>query len=846
MRKRFGYSLPVFLDDSLWPSGWQSSCSHQGSASTFAQHPGVGYLVSIPSCTVSSTGICNHVGNYGDGHLATLSCPVACTSIQVDLLGPPVFDATPGANSLVGLTPNVVPVQVQTVDGSVSMFQSLNMAPMFCHGNRQSTTNQAENLGVNTGNTSTTNQPENLSVNTGNTTYAPMVLDFSVGRTLHAADSGADADGDTINLHSNRAPLRSGVRNSVASRPRIPNGQSPTGNPNGPPMREPVHQALRNSAASRPRIPNGQSSTGNPNGPPMREPVHPAQQQGAPLEYAYFGRCDQLFRTARDKLLDADIPNFHIRLFGVVGANQYELPVGDSIGAIVYEGGPESMTDYDVVIERHSREPESVNKLHPRYMSLQFPLLFIYGEEGYHLRLTLKNLLPDDQREEKKMSMKVFYAYQLKMSLTVETEPPSKTATSAVVLQRAFAYLNELNPTDNSKFIQVRVYRKWTAMKVPSRIPTAFSCMLLDKKGFAIQANADLKEKDRFDKDLQINCVYKIQGFGFDKTDNWGKTLDNDFTLCFGKYTQIDLLQDSDYPYHYFNFAAFNELSARLEKNNPILTGTIANRIMYNQANTVAPRLEVQTERLTDWEQERNRNRVPLGTLLQIDPNTQQRVLFTQDAMILRIDTAHEWYYQKCDECGGKLNYGYVHGQCHQYGSKPNPQNSYCFRIIITDGTGNATMTCFTPQTDGLIKDVNTLLQEVRDKNPTNIPAAILALQNTRHLFQFRFAKPIPKGPTTFVLHKIMDSPPAALPEATSGPSSPPIPTAEQHAGEHFTPPPVTPTATQETPVDSQAEVPAVGHISSSSSTRKELFSASTQEETQQETDPAPKKQKKE
>ena len=29
----------------------------------------------------------------------------------------------------------------------------------------------------------------------------------------------------------------------------------------------------------------------------------------------------RLFRTARDKLLEADIPNFHIRLFGVAGAN---------------------------------------------------------------------------------------------------------------------------------------------------------------------------------------------------------------------------------------------------------------------------------------------------------------------------------------------------------------------------------------------------------------------------------------------------------------------------------------------------------------------------------------------
>ncbi|PWA61660.1 hypothetical protein CTI12_AA371170 [Artemisia annua] len=46
----------------------------------------------------------------------------------------------------------------------------------------------------------------------------------------------------------------------------------------------------------------------------------------------------RLFRTARDKLAEAEVPEFKIRLFGVLGSRQYELPSGDSIGAIVYEG----------------------------------------------------------------------------------------------------------------------------------------------------------------------------------------------------------------------------------------------------------------------------------------------------------------------------------------------------------------------------------------------------------------------------------------------------------------------------------------------------------------------------
>ncbi|PWA67759.1 hypothetical protein CTI12_AA238450 [Artemisia annua] len=93
----------------------------------------------------------------------------------------------------------------------------------------------------------------------------------------------------------------------------------------------------------------------------------------------------QLFRTARDKMAEANVPEFKVRLYGVVGSRQHELPTGDSIGAIVFEGGPNMETDFDVIIEKHNRQLQRVNKLNASYMSLQFPLIFIFGEDGYHL-----------------------------------------------------------------------------------------------------------------------------------------------------------------------------------------------------------------------------------------------------------------------------------------------------------------------------------------------------------------------------------------------------------------------------------------------------------------------------
>ncbi|PWA43373.1 hypothetical protein CTI12_AA534900 [Artemisia annua] len=387
----------------------------------------------------------------------------------------------------------------------------------------------------------------------------------------------------------------------------------------------------------------GRPNTSNADALPTQGPLAPPQREGAPSEYVSFGSCNQVCQYCGalfwaeekkagtpvsappqfGKCCAASATNGH---HNIVAFSEWLLDVGNDITGTADETDPENASWVNI---------------------------------------------PDE------------YCID-----------DSETGLEELIQFISLAYFTELNPADNSKFIEARVYRKWTAMKVPSLIPTGFSCILLDKKGSAIQANADLKEKERFEHDLQINSVYRIQGIGFEKADSWGKTLDNDTTLCFGKHTQVDLLSDDNYPHHYFNFAASNELGARLEKRNPILTdyigyihnvekvkedgGATGNKIKlrnigirnlkYNENPAAVPQLELQTERLTNWEQERTRNRVPLGTLLQIDPNTQQEV------MILRVDTTQDWYYQKCDECGGKLRYGYVHGHCHQYGTQPNPE----------------------------------------------------------------------------------------------------------------------------------------------------------------------------
>ncbi|PWA94657.1 hypothetical protein CTI12_AA057920 [Artemisia annua] len=112
---------------------------------------------------------------------------------------------------------------------------------------------------------------------------------------------------------------------------------------------------------------------------------------------------------ARDKLQEHDVPEFKVRLFSVGKASQYELPTADAIGAIVFDDTAETEPDFDIVLESHSGDAQRINKLHSIYMPTQFPLLFVYGEHGYHTDLRFLNVEGVSTRRGKRMTMKAFY-----------------------------------------------------------------------------------------------------------------------------------------------------------------------------------------------------------------------------------------------------------------------------------------------------------------------------------------------------------------------------------------------------------------------------------------------------
>nr|GEU33583.1 putative ribonuclease H-like domain-containing protein [Tanacetum cinerariifolium] len=118
-------------------------------------------------------------------------------------------------------------------------------------------------------------------------------------------------------------------------------------------------------------------------------------------------REGKLFRTARDKFKAGNVPDFKIRLFSIVGEREFDLPTSSTLGAILFETGLDTITNYDVIIESRDGIPQRLNKLHPSYMSLRFPLLFVYGQSGFYPEMKQRS------GDKKKLSMNMYYMYQL-------------------------------------------------------------------------------------------------------------------------------------------------------------------------------------------------------------------------------------------------------------------------------------------------------------------------------------------------------------------------------------------------------------------------------------------------
>jgi hypothetical protein len=97
----------------------------------------------------------------------------------------------------------------------------------------------------------------------------------------------------------------------------------------------------------------------------------------------------------------------------------------DEVAALMIGDGSEAVDRHDVVLAQQAGLFQRISELHVGYMALHYPLLFLYGEDGWHPNILLNVVITDAnldedhareselQRKHCNVTMAEFYGYQL-------------------------------------------------------------------------------------------------------------------------------------------------------------------------------------------------------------------------------------------------------------------------------------------------------------------------------------------------------------------------------------------------------------------------------------------------
>ncbi|XP_071705325.1 uncharacterized protein [Rutidosis leptorrhynchoides] len=122
----------------------------------------------------------------------------------------------------------------------------------------------------------------------------------------------------------------------------------------------------------------------------------------------------QAFRMARDWATNNISSNFELRLLArVTHTRQYNTPTVVEVAALITSDFGQCTTSRDIIVQKKNSPPKRISELHQLYMALQYPLLFPYGETGYHEEIPYRNNNGRRKTIRGFVTMREFYCYMI-------------------------------------------------------------------------------------------------------------------------------------------------------------------------------------------------------------------------------------------------------------------------------------------------------------------------------------------------------------------------------------------------------------------------------------------------
>ena len=119
------------------------------------------------------------------------------------------------------------------------------------------------------------------------------------------------------------------------------------------------------------------------------------------------------YRMVRDRYKADELDNVRLRLLcnRESDGRTYNLPTASEVAALIVGDIQESLDKRDIVIETQTGELKNISVLHPSFLSLQYPLLFPYGEDGYRIDIPHRGVVQPDPKKRERLTMREYFAY---------------------------------------------------------------------------------------------------------------------------------------------------------------------------------------------------------------------------------------------------------------------------------------------------------------------------------------------------------------------------------------------------------------------------------------------------
>ncbi|XVF82525.1 hypothetical protein PTKIN_Ptkin16aG0056400 [Pterospermum kingtungense] len=123
------------------------------------------------------------------------------------------------------------------------------------------------------------------------------------------------------------------------------------------------------------------------------------------------------FRMARDRFGDTDYVPVRLRLIGHRSERQYSDAMSDEVAGLIVGDVDNLINNRDIIVDHKSLGLQRISDLHPAFMAMQYPILFPYGEDGFHLDIKYQSTTRKRQTKRGCVTAQEYYAFVIQQRL---------------------------------------------------------------------------------------------------------------------------------------------------------------------------------------------------------------------------------------------------------------------------------------------------------------------------------------------------------------------------------------------------------------------------------------------